>query len=264
VSDQAYKAPWADLRDVACRDLDMESEHHISHGRLRAWWGDFVHLMEERDKARAIIEVLNVAGAQAEKELDETRQALVLAKAETLAAVNETIERVGSWNLSPERFWAKVRKGAPDECWPWTGKVDPYGYGQFKENNRFIRAHRRAAELTLGRQPRQLILHSCDNPPCCNPGHLREGTTQDNTRDMMERGRGRPGRPSGELNTRARLTWDDVRRIRESKASGADLALEFRCSESNIRAIRSGRSWVAATAPTPAGSAQARAKGEGE
>ncbi|WP_428985700.1 HNH endonuclease [Sinomonas terricola] len=33
------------------------------------------------------------------------------------------------------------------------------------------------------------ILHSCDNPPCVNPGHLRPGTRFDNMQDKVLRGR---------------------------------------------------------------------------
>lgn len=39
------------------------------------------------------------------------------------------------------------------------------------------------------------ILHSCDNPRCCNPEHLRIGTHQDNMNDKVSRGRSGLGAP---------------------------------------------------------------------
>ena len=39
-----------------------------------------------------------------------------------------------------------------------------------------------------------MVLHSCDNPACQNPAHLREGTAQDNQDDIDARGRRNPRR----------------------------------------------------------------------
>jgi hypothetical protein len=85
-------------------------------------------------------------------------------------------------------FWARVDKGG--ECWTWT-KGCTKGYGTFRENGRLVYAHRRSFELATGETltPDVEVLHSCDNPPCVRPDHLRRGTQADNMRDMSERGR---------------------------------------------------------------------------
>jgi hypothetical protein len=85
------------------------------------------------------------------------------------------------------RFWEKVDRGEPDECWPWMGARDPSGYGRFAVGaDRSEKASRIAWRLTNGAVPTGLhILHSCDNPPCCNPAHLRPGTHQENMADRV-------------------------------------------------------------------------------
>lgn len=87
-----------------------------------------------------------------------------------------------------ERFWAKVdRRGA---CWVWQAARDAKGYGWFIIDKTPQRAHRVAYELANGPIPTGLcILHSCDNPPCCNPAHLRAGTKLENSQDCVRRGR---------------------------------------------------------------------------
>lgn len=88
-----------------------------------------------------------------------------------------------------ERFWAKVDK--TDGCWNWTACTS-HGYGQFKlsKAEKTVRAHRFSYFLHYGEfDPKWRVLHSCDNPPCVNPAHLRLGTDADNARDRDDRGR---------------------------------------------------------------------------
>ena len=96
--------------------------------------------------------------------------------------------------MTPEQFWKQVKRGPPDQCWPWTGNTNHGGYGQFHKGKgkarTTVRAHRHAWEITKGEIPKgKKVLHDCDNPPCCNPKHLWIGTQLDNVRDMAAKGR---------------------------------------------------------------------------
>lgn len=93
-----------------------------------------------------------------------------------------------------ERFWAKVdTSGGPDACWPWTGSRYAKGYGSFRvTHDRAVTASRFAYELANGPLADGMFaLHSCDNPPCCNARHLRAGTAEENTAEMVSKGRAR-------------------------------------------------------------------------
>src|SRR4051812_22074657 len=87
-----------------------------------------------------------------------------------------------------ERFWSKVDKTG--ECWLWTAYRDAAGYGRFGLAGKVQKAHRVSYELAVGPIPAGAhVLHSCDNPPCVNPDHLRVGSRIDNMRDKFMRGR---------------------------------------------------------------------------
>jgi hypothetical protein len=96
------------------------------------------------------------------------------------------------------RFWAKVDKRGPDECWEWTGARQPQGYGTIGvylgyRSYGYARSNRVAWELMRGPVPDGLhVLHSCDNPPCVNPNHLFLGTALDNIHDCIDKGRFNP------------------------------------------------------------------------
>ena len=96
------------------------------------------------------------------------------------------------------RFWGKVEDGGDNQCWPWAGSLDRYGYGQFKAKSRTApkRSHRMMWEIVNGPIPAGMaVLHSCDNPRCCNPRHLRIGTHQENMDDKRARNRVWKGGP---------------------------------------------------------------------
>ena len=92
------------------------------------------------------------------------------------------------------RFWSKVDKRGPDECWPWKASRLPRGYGQFGVGKKVPHSHRVAYFLHYNNDPYPLqVLHTCDNPPCCNPKHLFLGTAFDNVTDMIVKGRSTRG-----------------------------------------------------------------------
>ena len=149
-----------------------------------------------------------------------------------------------------ERLWSRVdRSGGPDECWPWTGtNRHPFGYGLMAVNRRPEGAHRVAYLVTYGEIPsyKPAVCHSCDNPGCCNPAHLFAGTQTDNLADMDAKGRRSNERASGETNGAARLTENDVRKIRRLSAQGSSqraLAEHFGAGNTTVAKIVRRETW---------------------
>jgi hypothetical protein len=142
-----------------------------------------------------------------------------------------------------DRFWAKVRRGAPDECWEWMSyRTIPNGYGRTRWRGRELVAHRIALSLTDGLWESNLsVCHTCDNRLCCNPAHLWRGTYADNIRDM--RAKGRQNDPRGEAHPKARLTEEQVIAIRQSGERTAVLASNYGMSTETILNIRNRRTW---------------------
>jgi hypothetical protein len=79
------------------------------------------------------------------------------------------------------------------ECvdWPWARKPSGYPVQMFLAGRRQTAVAHVLMSLLGHERPSQLhgVLHSCDRPACVAPWHLRWGTTQDNTNDMIRRGR---------------------------------------------------------------------------
>ncbi len=137
------------------------------------------------------------------------------------------------------RFWAKVDRRGDDECWPWTASPKRV-YGSFKIGRRMWIATHVALHLAGShRKDRLFALHSCDNPRCCNPSHLRWGTDAENANDRNCRTRQARGVSHGS----AKLTEDAVRQIRRDQRFYHVIAADFGVSRPVVSGIKSGKYW---------------------
>ena len=143
-----------------------------------------------------------------------------------------------------DRFWNHVTILGSNDCWPWNGTRDPeWGYGGVRVEDRIERSHRVAFFLTHGYWPK-VCRHSCDNPPCCNPAHLLDGTHADNAADKVARGRARGG--FGEGHASAKLSCDKVLVIRSLVAKGQtqqEVAIQFGIIQTTVSKIARGKIW---------------------
>ena len=92
----------------------------------------------------------------------------------------KTIKKIKSRGL-------KVSSG----CIEYQGYRTVLGYGLYNGVyiHRIIYGHETGEEL----KGNEIIMHTCDNPSCCNILHLRKGTKADNSADMAMKDRSAHG-----------------------------------------------------------------------
>ena len=161
------------------------------------------------------------------------------------------------------RYWRKVDRKGPDQCWIWKGARTTGGYGQLANGrtnrNRPERSLATHIALAIDGRARpdsnHVAMHLCDNPTCVNPAHLRWGTMSENRADMIAKGRsaqqqraataldasalqiGRNRHHAAKLNSKL------VCYIRSSTKTTIDLADELGVTNQCISNVRTGRTW---------------------
>lgn len=144
-------------------------------------------------------------------------------------------------------LWSRVdTSGGPNCCWPWTKYRDRDGYGRFRFQGKVRQATRVVFYLEHGRWPTGFMCHRCDNPPCCNPRHLYDGSRSDNAHDFYERGTRTWIPPRGSAHWSSKLSASkamDIRRRRQQGVSRASLCVEFGVSRATIARVINGQAW---------------------
>lgn len=117
-----------------------------------------------------------------------------------------------------QRFWKKVDRRKPTECWPWTAALSNGRRPAIKYRRKVIPARRLAWQLAFGDIPAGCTVTSVCNGTCMNPAHLTL--------------------------SRPKLTADDVRTIRTSPLPTRVLANLFNIDAGNVARVRRGEVWA--------------------
>jgi len=141
-------------------------------------------------------------------------------------------------------------------CWLWTGGTDKDGYGRYslfnRTENHLRGAHRVSVYLDNRNPIGKVVMHTCDNPSCVNPAHLKVGTIQDNNLDKLKKGR--QSKLKGSSNGTSKLTEVQVKQIRQEAVVGnrtgynngsniKEIAIKYNVSIETIRKIIHRHTW---------------------
>ncbi len=86
-----------------------------------------------------------------------------------------------------EAFWKKTAWNG--ECLEWQGnKKSDSTYGVVWRDGKMQTAHRWIFIKLNGYSP-EVVMHTCDNPPCVNPSHLIGSTFVENNKDRASKDR---------------------------------------------------------------------------
>ena len=143
-----------------------------------------------------------------------------------------------------ELFNSYIRRDV-DGCWEWIGGKDALGYGRICYMGQEVLSHRQAYLLFVGEVPSDsFVLHSCDNPACVRPDHLRLGTHLDNMVDKIVRGR-------AAKKLTPEVVWQIISAVEIEGLSFRRAARRFGLNKLTISKIVRGENWSHVTGKEP-------------
>jgi hypothetical protein len=168
--------------------------------------------------------------------------------------VGRAVGNPGRPASTPEVIWSKVDKRSEDECWNWLGYKNEDGYGRTWIEDVGYYAHRVIYALaypntiTLRAPSRTsdsgFVLHTCDNPSCCNPKHLFIGTHAENMADKVTKNR--QNKFPTDTGPRCKLSMSqarEIRKLRKEGVSARELAQRYEISLPSIKTLLRGDSY---------------------
>lgn len=145
-----------------------------------------------------------------------------------------------------EAFLSRLKDAVQNsDCIEWQNRVKGV-YGQFGYNYKKYYAHRVAWEIHNNAEiPKgKVVMHTCDNPSCVNPDHLRLGTQADNVKDMIDKGRENYTYDrDGESNSNCKVKAELVPLIYQADGKHSDIAKKYDCPLNAVIGIRNNCNW---------------------
>lgn len=142
-----------------------------------------------------------------------------------------------------QMFESKVIKNE-EGCWGWKSFINSTGCGMIGSRDNLISAYRFSYMFHKGPIPSGLcILHICHDRVCSRPDHLYAGTNKDNSRDMLEAGRGNFCKQNSK---NAKLNIEKVKLIKQLLIEGISqqkIANKFEVSRGTIQNIKENVTW---------------------
>jgi hypothetical protein len=147
------------------------------------------------------------------------------ARLAALARVRGSSEWARGWRT---RFLSRFIPEPNSGCHLWEGANNSNGYGvvglRRKDGVTFLGTHRVAFALARPEWDGEGgLLHSCDQPLCGNPEHLRVGTRSENALDAVMRGR-----------ANRTIDRERIRRLVSEGIPGAEIAARVGCSYMSV------------------------------
>ena len=141
------------------------------------------------------------------------------------------------WPSIEDRLLSRIVESS-EGCLLFIGPKTGNGYGVIGYEKRQDYVHRVVWKLNNGPiKEGYCVLHTCDNPACCNIDHLLLGSHKDNTQDMMRKGR--HVKPS----YRVRSLVDPIFDLHNSGLSNSEVANHLGISRTSVHHVVHGKRW---------------------
>lgn len=133
-----------------------------------------------------------------------------------------------------------IKSDEPDACWNWPGAIGSDGYGHIRDGHHIRAVHRVVFEGVNGviLSDEEHVLHSCDNPLCARPSHLKLGDHDDNMSDMSKKKRNRVPRPGNGYTKVTREQYVEIANMAEELNNNSEVGRRFGITPTRVRQIR--------------------------